>query len=74
MEIEKTNHNINIVLEEKRLEQVENFKYLVVKLNNGGDQEVEIKNRMEDASRMYHSIKNIFIDRKSQEIMKMSLD
>lgn len=64
MEIGKTKHNINIVLEGKSLEQVKNVKYLREMLNNGETQEIEIRNRMEGATQIYHCIKNIFIDRK----------
>lgn len=67
MGIGKVNHNITTVLEGKSLEEVKIFKCLGVMLNNCEDQQVEIKNKVENAACIIKLKTDLRTKQKSQE-------
>lgn len=64
MKIGKTQENISIKLNNKEIEQVDSFKYLGTIIDSKGSQEKEINARIESASRVFHSLKNVLIGKK----------
>jgi hypothetical protein len=50
----------------KDLEQVENFKYLGVIINENGQIEEEINTRMLNARKLYHAINKGFLGKKKR--------
>ncbi|XP_063904758.1 uncharacterized protein LOC135123812 [Zophobas morio] len=70
----KASHDISVQIDGKAIKQEETFKYLVVLLSSNGNQEVEIKARIESAARLYHSIKNTLIGKREiSRKVKMSV-
>ena len=70
----KTSHDISVQIDGKAIKQEETFKYLGVLLSSNGNQEVEIKARIESAARLYHSIKNTLIGKREiSRKVKMSV-
>lgn len=60
----KNNSTTNIKLNEEKIEQVNSFKYLGVHIQNDGNMETEINNRINKTIQIYHQMKNKFIGRK----------
>nr|CAH7736900.1 unnamed protein product [Callosobruchus chinensis] len=56
--------NIQITSEGKVIEQVEAFKYLGIVIQGDGTMEVEIKERLMKASKLYHTLRRSFICKK----------
>lgn len=74
MVVGKGSTRTNIELNGKGIDQVDTFKYLGVHINDKGYHDTEINTRIENAARMYHSLKNSFIGKKEVSIKaKMSV-
>jgi hypothetical protein len=54
----------NIFIEDTKIEQVNEFKYLGVTINNKGKQDTEINQRISAATKLYHSLGKTFIGKK----------
>jgi hypothetical protein len=61
MVITKDEKNVDIEIEDTKIEQVNEFKYLGVTINNKGKQDTEINQRISAATKLYHSLGKTFI-------------
>jgi hypothetical protein len=61
MVITKDEKNVDIEIENTKIEQVNEFKYLGVTINNKGKQDTEINQRISAATKLYHSLGKTFI-------------
>lgn len=64
MLIGKENKELEIQLNGNRMEQVETFKYLGVKVHKDGRNDAEINGRIESALKMYYALGKTFIRKK----------
>lgn len=64
MVISKNDSKINIDIDSKKLEQVDEFKYLGVTIDKKGGCETEIDKRIEGTAKLYHALNNVFINKK----------
>lgn len=70
----KTHRPVNIEVNGKKIEQVKSIKYLGVKLDGNGQQDIEIAARIESAANVYHAPKNGFISKREISVKaKMSV-
>lgn len=56
--------DMKIEIEGSQIEQVRTFQYLGVRINAKGTQEAEINQRIEKTTKLYHSMRNNFINKK----------
>ena len=59
-----TQEELNIQIENTRIEQVSAFQYLGVKIDSDGKNESEINTRIENTLKLYYSMNNTFINKK----------
>ena len=64
MAVTNTDRKIDIKLKDHSIEQVEHFKYLGVIIDNKGNQEKEINERICKANKTYQAIKNIIMNKR----------
>jgi cysteinyl-tRNA synthetase len=64
MVITKDEKNVDIEIEGTKIEQVNEFKYLGVTINNKGKEDTEINQRISAATKLYHTLGKIFIGKK----------
>jgi hypothetical protein len=64
MVITKDEKTVDIEIEDTKIEQVNEFKYLGVTINNKGKQDTEINQRISAATKLYHSLGKTFIGKK----------
>lgn len=70
----KSDRKVNIELNGKAIEQVDNFKYLGVRLDSKGNHEIEINDRIDSAAKVYHSLRNSFLGKREVSLKaKMSI-
>ena len=68
MMIGKEHKQLQITLRNEKLEQVDKFKYLGVTLQREGNMDEEINERISQATRLYHTLKETFISKKEISI------
>jgi galactitol-specific phosphotransferase system IIB component len=66
MVITKDVKNVDIEIEDTKIEQVNEFKYLGVTINNKGKQDTEINQRISAATKLYHSLGKTFVGKKER--------
>lgn len=64
MHIGKESKSIEVKINEDTLEQVDSFKYLGVIIDREGNMEEEIQERIQNATKLYHSLNKAFINKK----------
>ena len=64
MHIGKDNINVNISINGQQIEQVTNFKYLGVKIDRSGYEEMEIQERIQNTTKLFYMLKNTIIGKK----------
>lgn len=64
MTIGEERQQININIDNENIEQVTNFNYLGITIENDGSQELEINERIEKTLKLYFAMNNSFINKK----------
>lgn len=64
MVVGEEREEINIDIENTKIEQVNTFQYLGVEIDGKGTQETEINNRVEKAIKLYYTMSNKFLNTK----------
>lgn len=64
MMVGKENRNMNIELNNEKIEQVNTYKYLGVTIDREGNMKEEIDERISNAARLYHNLSHTFIGKK----------
>uniref|UniRef100_A0A1Y1MCV0 Reverse transcriptase domain-containing protein n=1 Tax=Photinus pyralis TaxID=7054 RepID=A0A1Y1MCV0_PHOPY len=64
MSIAQEPHELHIYIEEEKLEQVTHYTYLGVQIDDRGNEEGEINERIQKAARMYYALNKNFISKK----------
>lgn len=60
----KNQKRCEVKIDNTNIDQVQTFKYLGVKINNNGEEEEEITDRIQAANRLYHLLKTPLIGKK----------
>lgn len=64
MVISKENASVSVHIDNKKVEQVTNYKYLGTIIEQSGSNEVEVNNRIGATNRLLQSIKNVVVKKK----------
>lgn len=64
MRIMQEEEGLRIQIEEEAIEQVQQFTYLGVKIDNNGKQEPDIEDRIDKAGKLYHALNWKFLKKK----------